>query len=199
MELKYGRFRVLGAGLLCASMGLVVAMLVVSGDDLSKYRITRFFLAMFGESITVVLLLILAVIVVVCGARLMLLMFGGAVAARATKRGIEVRTVFYSGLLKWSNIEVIRLRPAPMNGKAQMLTFVPKGQFSPLIRFVAWSDNVVIGTALLDGGKDAAERWIAQAYQQASGHSDLPSRAAERKKAGVPGVNGRSRSFGRKT
>lgn len=178
--------------------GLFLGVIAVTHEDLSQIRFIGFLAIFFGQAGVAVVLFALCAICSLAGLRAISMAFGGTPAAKITQRGIEVRSMYYSGLLKWSDIAAIQLRVPPMNSKACWLTFVPKTAFSPWVKFGGMSENLIIGTQLLAQSDQEIESWIASANQRRAEPSRRASQPENRNVPIVPGAAAQPRGFGRK-
>ncbi len=198
MELKYGIVRTFAVGSVFLMAGLFLGVIAITHDDLSQIRFIGFLAIFFGQTGVAAVLFALSAICSLAGLRAISMAFGGTPAAKITPRGIEVRSMYYSGLLKWADVASVQLRVPPMNSKACWLTFVPKTEFSPWVKLGGMSENLIIGTQLLGHSDQEIESWVVSANQRQAEPSRKASQSEDRNAPAMPGIAPRSRGFGRK-
>lgn len=198
MELKYNRLFLGFAGSFFVMMGVAVCMLLIGSDALLNARVARVFVAILGETGALIVLFAAGILTAGMGVRLLMLLGEGAAAVRATARGIEMRSLFHSGLLKWSDIRSIGLAPMPMAPNKSGLKIEPKHKFNAALRYLTLSESITIGCQILKANEAQVEEWITHAIEQSAQparRSSPPQSAAENPIQSAPAQRP---SFGRK-
>lgn len=116
--------------------------------------------ALFGPTGAQLFLVLLAVLCIVGGLRMLWLVLDGAMAVRIDVGGIQVRSIYFAGLLPWSAVRGVEQRVVAMWGTGPTLVIDRNDDPGLFLRLVGLGNKLVIQRGLLDADEQALSAWI---------------------------------------
>lgn len=159
MRLNYNRAKLIGTAMLAVCLGAVTFLFALLPTESARGPL-RLVHALLGPTGAQLFLVLLAVLCIVGGLRMLWLTFDGAMAVRIDARGIQVRSIYFAGLLPWSTVRGVERRVVAMWGKGPALVIDRNDDPGLFLRLVGLSNKLVIQRGLLDADDRALDAWI---------------------------------------
>jgi hypothetical protein len=180
VRLTYKRRRLIISAILFWGVGLGGFMLSMSPLH-SRRGIVGLAIAIFGPQGAQLFLAAISVLIVLGAIRVIWLSFDNALAAEIERRGIRLRSVYYSGLLPWEAITSISLRDVRGWGKHPVLVVDHTDEAHVLLRLVGQGSKIILSPKLLNADDDRLDDWIDAAIEATNNRG--PSYRPERRGA----------------
>ena len=188
MRLTYKRTTLIGLAALVAGLAIVGVLISLEPVE-SRRGVARLLIGILGPQGFQLFLGAISVVMLAGALRLAWLAFGGALAAQLGPRGIEVRSIYYAGLIPWKSVRAVDCRTVS-GWSAQPLLVIERNDGAGLFsRLVGLGSKAAIQRKFLDAADHDIAAWIEAAQNR--DHSPHSARAA-------PAVAPAPRTFGRR-